>query len=476
MVIDGSSLLYRAFFALPPLQNALGVPTNAVYGFLTMLTKLYEEINPDYIAVAFDKGKETFRMDIYEDYKGTRQSAPDELRPQFSLIREVLESLGIIVIEEEGFEGDDIIGSLSKKWGSSDLAVHIITGDRDNLQLVDEYTSVFLTKKGITDMLHVTMANMEELYGYGPQMVIEMKSLMGDSSDNIPGVPGVGEKTALKLLNQYGTLEGVYEHIEEQKGKLKERLVDNKDLAFISHQLATIKTDMDMPYELEQFVPVVHRGEVTPLFEKLGFHAVTPRLLKAMGVAEEGTLFDQFLAPPAEEIELTHVTEVPREFYENKIISVVLKEAGTHPFRTIEALYLYNGDTQLVVNGFVDVGHLETVFEGAKELVTDNAKLLFEVLGTETTGRISILKEETVHIKDLTLMAYLLDPTRANYGMTYLCERFRQSSIPATENETEWALQAQALYHMHEKATEEMEVAGVWDLYRDIELPLLRTL
>ena len=476
MVIDGSSLLYRAFFALPPLQNALGVPTNAVYGFLTMLTKLYEEINPDYIAVAFDKGKQTFRMDIYEDYKGTRQSAPDELRPQFSLIREVLESLGIIVIEEEGFEGDDIIGSLSKKWGSSDLAVHIITGDRDNLQLVDEYTSVFLTKKGITDMLHVTMSNMEELYGYGPQMVIEMKSLMGDSSDNIPGVPGVGEKTALKLLNQYGTLEGVYEHIEEQKGKLKERLVDNKDLAFISHQLATIKTDMDMPYELEQFVPVVHRSEVTPLFEKLGFHTVTPRLLKAMGVAEEGTLFDQFLAPPAEEIELTHVTEVPREFYEDKIISVILKEAGTHPFRTIEALYLYNGDTQLVVNGFVDVAHVETVFEGAAEVVTDNAKLLFEVLGTETTGNISIMKEDTVHIKDVTLMAYLLDPTRANYGMTYLCERFSQPSIPATENEMEWALQVQSLYRMNNIATEEMKTAGVWELYKTIELPLLRTL
>ena len=474
MVIDGSSLLYRAFFALPPLQNALGVPTNAVYGFLTMLTKLYEEINPDYIAVAFDKGKQTFRMDIYEDYKGTRQSAPDELRPQFSLIREVLESLGIIVIEEEGFEGDDIIGSLSKKWGSSDLQVHIITGDRDNLQLVDDYTSVFLTKKGITDMLHVTMANMEELYGYGPQMVIEMKSLMGDSSDNIPGVPGVGEKTALKLLNQYGSLEGVYEHIEEQKGKLKERLVENKNLAFISHQLATIKTDMDMPYELEQFVPVVHRSEVTPLFEKLGFHAVTPRLLKAMGVAEEGTLFDAFLAPPAEEIALTHVTEVPQDFYQDKTLSIIVKEAGKHPFRTIEAIYIYNGDTQLVVNGFVDVAHVETVLEGAKEIVTDNAKLLFEVLGTEKAGRISMVQEDTVRMKDITLMAYLLDPTRANYGMTYLCERFGQPSIPATENETERALQAQALYRMHEKATEEMKSAGVWELYRDIEL--LRTL
>ena len=355
--------------------------------------------------------------------------------------------------------------------------MHIITGDRDNLQLVDDYTSVFLTKKGITDMLHVTIANMEELYGYGPQMVIEMKSLMGDSSDNIPGVPGVGEKTALKLLNQYGTLEGVYEHIEEQKGKLKERLVENKDLAFISHQLAAIKTDMDMPYELEQFVPVMHRSEVTPLFEKLGFHAVTPRLLKAMGVAEEGTLFDAFLAPPAEEIALTHVTEVPQDFYQDKTLSIIVKEAGKHPFRTIEAIYIYNGDTQLVVNGFVDVAHVvETVLEGAKEIVTDNAKLLFEVLGTEKAGRISMVQEDTVRMKDITLMAYLLDPTRANYGMTYLCERFGQPSIPATENETEWALQAQALYHMHEKAMEEMQTAGVWDLYRDIELPLLRTL
>ena len=476
MIIDGSSLLYRAFFALPPLQNALGVPTNAVYGFLTMLTKLYEEIQPDYIAVAFDKGKQTFRMDIYEDYKGTRQSAPDELRPQFALIREVLESLGIIVIEEEGFEGDDIIGSLSKKWGSSDVQVHIITGDRDNLQLIDQYTSVFLTKKGITDMLHVTMDTMEELYGYGPQMVIEMKSLMGDSSDNIPGVPGVGEKTALKLLNQYGTLIGVYEHIEEQKGKLKERLVDNKDLAFISHQLATIKTDMDMPYALEQFVPVVHRSEVTPLFEKLGFHAVMPRLLKAMGVEEEGTLFDQFLAPPAEDIELEHVVEVPVEYYQDKTLSVVVKEAGKHPFRTIEAIYMYNGEKQLVINGFADISHIERVLEGAKEVVTDNAKLLFEVLGTEKTGHISIKKNGAVHIKYITLLAYLLDPTRANYGMTYLCERFGQPSIPATENEAEWALQSQALWNMNENAEKEAHVAGIWELYTEIELPLLRTL
>ena len=147
MIIDGSSLLYRAFFALPPLNNALGVPTNAVYGFLTMLTKLYDEIHPDYIAVAFDKGKETFRTELYPDYKGNRPNAPDDLRPQFALIREVLEALGIKVIEEEGYEGDDIIGSLSKSLGNADTDVYIITGDRDSLQLVDEYSLELLTKK-----------------------------------------------------------------------------------------------------------------------------------------------------------------------------------------------------------------------------------------------------------------------------------------------------------------------------------------
>ena len=139
MIIDGSSLLFRAFFALPPLKSALGTPTNAVYGFLTMLIKLYEEIKPDYIAVAFDKGRQTFRTEMYSEYKGNRPDAPEDLRPQFSLIQDVLKALGICVIEEEGYEGDDILGSLSKKFGSSDLAVQIITGDRDNLQLVTDW-------------------------------------------------------------------------------------------------------------------------------------------------------------------------------------------------------------------------------------------------------------------------------------------------------------------------------------------------
>lgn len=199
-----------------------------------MLLKLYEELDPQYIAVAFDKDKHTFRNDLFDGYKATRKPAPDELRPQFSLIREVLSCLGIHVLEMEGYEGDDIIGTVAKGVEKDNLDVHIVTGDRDALQLVDDAITVELTKKGITNMLAVTPEVMKDEYGYTPSQVIDMKALMGDTADNIPGVPGVGEKTALKLLSQYDTVEGVYDHLDDVKGKLKEKLYDNRELAMLS--------------------------------------------------------------------------------------------------------------------------------------------------------------------------------------------------------------------------------------------------
>ena len=225
IIIDGSSLLYRAFYAIPVLTDSQGNYTNAVYGFLNMLLKLYEELDPQYIAVAFDKDKHTFRNDLFDGYKATRKPAPDELRPQFSLIREVLSCLGIHVLEMEGYEGDDIIGTVAKGVEKDNLDVHIVTGDRDALQLVDDAITVELTKKGITNMLAVTPEVMKDEYGYTPSQVIDMKALMGDTADNIPGVPGVGEKTALKLLSQYDTVEGVYDHLDDVKGKLKDCLL-----------------------------------------------------------------------------------------------------------------------------------------------------------------------------------------------------------------------------------------------------------
>lgn len=304
VIIDGSSLLYRAFFAIPHLSDPQGRPTNAVYGFLNMLLKLYSELNPQYVAVAFDKGKYTFRNDLYDGYKATRKEAPDDLRPQFALIREVLDCLGISVLEQEGYEGDDIIGTLAKNMAAEGYAVDVVTGDRDALQLVTNDVTVYLTKKGITQMLAVTPAVMEEEYGYTPAQVIEMKALMGDTADNIPGVPGVGEKTALKLISQFGSVTGVYEHLADVKGKkLQEKLADNKDKALLSKDLATIRCDLDLTYTIDQFQPQPRQADVAELFKSLGFRNLLERFAAFDRFAHLESGADAAAAPVVEAIE-----------------------------------------------------------------------------------------------------------------------------------------------------------------------------
>ncbi|MCI7693277.1 DNA polymerase I [Veillonella caviae] len=479
MIIDGSSLLFRAFFALPPLKSALGTPTNAVYGFLTMLIKLYEEIHPDYIAVAFDKGRQTFRTEMYSEYKGNRPDAPEDLRPQFSLIQDVLKAMGICVIEEEGFEGDDILGSLSKKFASSELAVQIITGDRDNLQLVSDCSHVFLTKKGISDMLEITLENMQDLYGYGPDKVIQMKALMGDSSDNIPGVPGVGEKTAFKLISEYGDLESIYENIDTISGKkLKERLLENKELAFLSRDLATIKTDMDFSYELDDFVQQFHLSEVKPMFESLGFTKLTPRLAQIMGT-DDGFEDMGGLFAVQEEVsldELVDGTALTESFYEGKTIAVHVLLSGHAPFRSIVNIYLSNGDVVVKTDGS-DIDLLTHVLNGAAIVVTTQAKELLEVLGTDAPADIRLFNDNgEARIHDVSLMAYLLDPTRTNYGYLYLTERFSVSSIATGSVDVECVSMVKALLAMNNAALDTIRSNDLWNLYNAIELPLIHTL
>ncbi|MCF0155717.1 MAG: DNA polymerase I [Veillonella sp.] len=481
MIIDGSSLLYRAFFALPPLKSATGTPTNAVYGFMTMLIKLFEELHPDYTVVAFDKGKVTFRTEMYQDYKGNRPDAPDDLRPQFPLIREVLQSLGIVVIEQEGFEGDDIIGSLSKKLGSEDLDVRIITGDRDTLQLVDQYSRVHLTKKGISDMLEVSLDTMPELYGYGPDKVIEMKALMGDSSDNIPGVPGVGEKTALKLINEYGNLEGVYENIDSISGKkLKERLVENKDLAFLSRTLATIKTDMPLKENAEDFVIHYHASEVEPLFNQLGFSKLTPRMTKVMGAADEFGGADSLFASMVEEEPLVASGRqaLTADYYQDKDIALHLSLEGKHPFASIQKAYLYNGQEAVMLDGHDqdDRAALWTVLQGAPCLLTTQSKELLAAFDQDKPADIALEVDGQVRVFDVSLMAYLLDPTRTNYGMLYLTERFGAPSLRTTGGDQEYLSMVMSLHTMRQPAVAALEEEGLWDLYTTMELPLVRTL
>ena len=251
LLLDGNSMLFRAYYATlytHRMTTSNGIPTNAVYGFVMMLNKAIDIIEPDEILVAWDAGKPTFRHKQFSAYKGTRKPLDEELIVQFPIVREYLDAAGIKRYEQEGYEADDIIGSMAKCC--KDVQTTILTSDRDLLQLIDATTHVLLMKKGLSEMDLMDEQNLLDTYGITPSQVIEMKGLMGDPADNIPGVQGVGEKTALRLLNQYSTVENVYAHIDEVKGKLKEKLEKDKDNAFMSLELATIYTKMELPFEL----------------------------------------------------------------------------------------------------------------------------------------------------------------------------------------------------------------------------------
>ena len=248
-IVDGNSLAFRAFYGLPPLYNSQGTPCNAVFGFMKMLVGIITKNNPEYMAVAFDAGKHNFRHNIFAEYKGTRKPMPDELRTQLPIIKDILKQMNITTIEIPEIEADDIIGSLSKKY---DIDKVLISGDRDLLQLINPNCRVWLTQKGLSEIADLDEAGLKEKYSITPNQVIEMKSIMGDTSDNIPGVKGIGEKTALKLIEQYNDLDGIYNNIESITGKLKQLLIDNKEIAYISKQLATIKTDCEIDYKLEE--------------------------------------------------------------------------------------------------------------------------------------------------------------------------------------------------------------------------------
>ncbi len=463
MIIDGSSLLYRAFFAIPTLTDSHGNYTNAVYGFLTMLLKLYEEINPQYVAVAFDKDKHTFRNELYDGYKATRKPAPDELRPQFALIREVLACLGISVLEVEGYEGDDIIGTLAREV--ADLDVAVITGDRDALQLVDDRITVYLTKKGITNMLAVTPEVMRETYGYGPAQVIEMKALMGDSADNIPGVPGVGEKTALKLLDAYGTIRGVYDHLDDVQGKkLREKLADNHAQALLSRELATIRCDVPLAYGLADFLPHPRVSEVTELFRTLGFKNLLARLAS----------FDRFADLETVETTVPEMTLLTKEDFPperlcRRLVAAEAVYAAGQPAPSFRTLAIATEDGVLLVAAADLETYVQALSTAAGVITSDGKKLLKAAYGI-TGGR-------RIAVRDVTLAAYLLDPSRTAYGLSYLSEAF---AVDFREDAGDEARQAAAcaafVYRLWPPIDAALAQHELLPLYNEIERPLLHTL
>ena len=254
VLIDGHSILNRAFYGVPELSNGKGLHTNAVYGFLNIMFKILEEEKPDYLAVAFDMHAPTFRHKMFEAYKGTRKPMPEELREQVPVMKEVLQAMNIVIMEREGLEADDILGTIAKKAQKNGMEVALVSGDRDLLQIADEHIKIRIpkTKMGRTQIEDYYPADVVSAYGVTPLQFIDLKALMGDTADNIPGVPKVGQKTATELMETYGSLEAIYEHVGEiSKKSIRESLAANRDLADLSRVLATIKTDCEIELDYE---------------------------------------------------------------------------------------------------------------------------------------------------------------------------------------------------------------------------------
>lgn len=274
MLVDGNSLLFRAFYALPLLHTREGIYTNGVYGFQTMLNRALENEKPTHLIVAFDMDKKTFRTDLYTEYKANRSAPPDELIGQFALVRELLRAQNIDYLEIPGYEADDIIGTMSKLAEEEGIPVIILTGDGDALQLVSENTRVLMTKKGISEIEIYDPEKVKEKWEVCPQQMVEIKALMGDSSDNIPGVPGIGPKTAMKLVKQFNDINTLYANLEAvENQKLREKLIEYREQAFLSRELATIDRQMDIPCQFNDYIRKdPHREQLLDLYHRLEFN------------------------------------------------------------------------------------------------------------------------------------------------------------------------------------------------------------
>lgn len=462
-IIDGSSLLYRAFYALPPTMTSPdGVPTNAVYGFLRMLLSLYRELDPAYVAVTFDKDRQTFRTEMYDGYKATRKPAPAELVPQFDLILEVMHVMGVAVYSLSGYEGDDVLGTLSARY-EKELPVAIVTGDRDALQLASDRTTVYLTQKGISSMSEMTPKAVEEKYGITPSQVIDMKALMGDTADNIPGVPGIGEKTALKLLTQYKTLDNLYAHVDEIKGAQGKKLAAGKDMAYLSYKLAAIKRDVPMETTLEEMAQPVHISEMKELFSRLGIN-----LLSQFGELPRFTALAE-----AKKEEVAKAGEKAEDWkdglsFEGKETAISFDLEGTDPFFKAKGVVIAeNGHAYLVKAE--QFGKAAEALRKAKVVITENSKPIME----------TDFPWEGIPFFDTTIAAYLLDPTRTTYPLSYLAGLFKKPEIYADEMKdfaSKGAAVSLFLLSIYEDARDMLKKNGVEKLYDEVEQPLVKVL
>ncbi len=482
LIVDGSSLVFRAFYALPLLKSTKGTYTNAVYGFLNMFLKLVEEEKPKYAAVLFDRKAPTFRHEVYNEYKGTRKPTPSELAVQFPVLMEILENLGIVCMAMDGYEADDLAGTLSRIGEEAGLDVLLVSGDRDYLQLAGKRTIVRLTKKGISQTSDYNEAAIFKEYGIKPEQLIDLKGLMGDVSDNIPGVKGIGEKTGLKLIGEYGTLENLYGNLENISGKkLKENLSDGMQLAFLSRKLATITRYVPIDENIEAYRP---REKNLP-FLKRKFDELEFRSLER------------------------YVSEAPSLKLSNYDYEIISTDA-------IKSKLLKSGEYSFVL--FTDTGdyRCEKVFSAAFATEESKAMLLFlgenEVLSDyrelfeNDIRKITHNKKEAefllrsagIEAREITgdteILGYLLDPSRVSYTLDKLCELYlgekgisseevqgkgakliSLSKVSKEKLSAYMAFSALAVIRLHSVMKRELPPCEV-KLYDEMEIPLASVL
>ena len=475
VLIDGNSIAYRAFFALPLLNNDKGVYTNAVLGFTTMLLKIIENESPTHMLVAFDAGKTTFRHETYTEYKGGRQKTPSELSEQFPVIREVLDAFNIKRYEIKNYEADDIIGTVSTIASKEDWEVKIFSGDKDLLQLVSDNVHVALTRKGITDIDTYDPVFLNEKYGLAADQIIDMKALMGDNSDNIPGVPGVGEKTALKLLKQFGTVEAVFESLDEVSGKkLKEKLEENQDQAMMSKELVTIFKDTPLDLEIKDLAYSGYESDsVAALFKELGFKTLLNRIGGEEVQEEE---IDDIQFDTLDQIEEHHlaspsamIVEVMEENYHN---------AEIQGFSIVNQSGHFFIPTDLAMSSNVFKTFLEDPSQ--KKWVFD-AKRAVVALGWQGINLSGITF-------DLVIASYLLNPSESTHDLSAISRREGFSVVSSDEavygkgakrklpEEEELAdhlvRKAYAVYQLKETLEEQLKKNEQYELFHDLEMPL----
>lgn len=461
-VIDGNSLMHRAFHAVPPTMNAPdGRPTNAIFGFLNMFLKMIDAFNPDGVVVAFDKGKPRVRMEMLPQYKAQRPPMDPDLHAQFPMIKELLTALNVPILQSEGWEGDDILGTMARLGEEAGCDMLLVTGDRDMYQLVTEHVNVVSTRKGLSDVAIMTPESVDDLYhGITPALVPDFYGLKGDTSDNIPGVPGIGPKKASALIAQYGSLDEVIAHADEVKGKMGENLRAHIDDALLSRKVATIRTDAPVELDFDETsFPAFSADEVSAALGTLGITAMQNRFLALIdgegGAAAAASTLEippvmRAAADDAEALAAA-AAEISRAIDAGEWIAAVVdddKEEGAlfgltrtlwlATSRGLLALEEGDGGTTAVVDGFnfahgVIAGVLARLFMEGRVASPDTKALLHELspIDSSETELMDPLAVDSTRIFDTVVAAYLLDSDRSEFDEAYLADTYLQMALPA---------------------------------------------